>query len=174
MLENKRLQFKGAPEGWVVNQLHGNYWKVEPLGDWDDIMQEARVCFCEVYNTYPEVEDRHLMALFKTAWSRRFIDLAHKATRHRSEISVETLPLETPGELSNSGFLAVLIEQAPDEVRSVLSLFLNAPSELLELATQSWRAKGRRKAEGNSMINQCLGLPEGSDPIGAVEDYFLR
>ena len=56
----------------------------------------------------------------------------------------------------------------------VLSLFLNAPSELLELATQSWRAKGRRKAEGNSMINQCLGLPEGSDPIGAVEDYFLR
>lgn len=176
------MTFKGPIEGYVVNFLTSQYWRVAASLEFDDALQEARLVFCEVSLKYPEVEDRHLMALFKTAWSNRFVDLAKKDTKHRQLVSDQGLDQETglpvtkdfAGDLDTDGMLLLLIEQAPSEVRTVLSLFLNAPSELLELAVNAWKFRGRRRAEGNQMLNECLGLPSGSDPLGTVEEYFLK
>ena len=130
------------------------------------------------------------MALYKTALRNHFIDLAKADTAHRQHVVFEAdlHAYETESESvlaytdracagddsGEAAYLNTKIEQAPSEVKIVLSLFLNAPAELLEMATAAWKFSGRKKALGNNMLNKCLGLPEGSDPLGTVERYFLQ
>ncbi len=176
------LSFKGPVEGYVVNQLSRHYWRVRATMEWDDVMQEARVTFLKVSMTYPGVEDKHLMSLFKTAWSRRFTDMAEADTASRVVVYEYTMsdddseaasfdPVDTG--ISGNPILALMIEQAPSEIKTVLNLFLSAPAELLELATSAWRAGGRKNAEGNKMVNKLLGRPANMDSLGNVERYFL-
>lgn len=172
-------EWKGPIEGYVTNFLTKNYWKVARTCPREDVMQEAYCVFLRCKRKYPHIEEpKHFMALFKTAWYHEFMDLANADTEQR----VEQQPLENEsgeilesiGELNNDGMLAVMIRQAPAEVNTVLSLFLNAPQELLDLALGSWRstADGRFKAGGVKHINQLLGLPEDFDSIKTVTEYF--
>lgn len=176
-------EFKGPIEGWVVNHLKDNAWKVARTMQFADCLQEAYIVFMRVCERYPDVEDApHFMALFKTSWERYFIDLA----RHDRRVREVELPLmsdpgpgedapswEPVGELQNEGELAVLLRQAPREVVMVLNLLLRAPQELLELALASWRGEDRRmRAGGSEKINRLLGLPEHYDSLGAVRDHF--
>lgn len=176
------LQFEGVVEGYVVNHLKKELWRISPTHAWEDAMQEARLIFWRCRVRYPDIqEDKHLMALFKTAWTHHFTDLAKKASAGRHVVCASDLELDEDqspawdlaGSPDNEGLLLLMIKQAPAEVQTVLSLFLSAPAELLELAAQAWRASGKKKAEGNKMINRCLGLPEDRDSIGEVHRYFL-
>jgi hypothetical protein len=175
------MQFEGPVEGYVVNFLAKNQWRVEKMQDREDSLQEARLIFWRCRVKYPDVEDKHLMALFKTAWGRHFIDLANKATdasflvfdSSRGDSDDEAPKIDTAGDLDNDGMLVLMIKQAPREIQTVLSLFVSAPAELLELATEAWRRGGKKNAEGNRMINRCLGVPEDHDTIGNVRRYFL-
>lgn len=167
-------EFKGPVEGWVVNYVTANYWRVERTHERADLIQDAYLVFRRVADRYPGVEARHFMALFKTSWTRHFTDLANadtatRAETHRAEGSADT----DIGETGNAGPLLVAIRQAPAEVRAVLSLFLSAPEEILELALAGWKENDTRSRAGASgRINRLLGLPEGEDVLARVEDYF--
>lgn len=175
-------EFKGPVEGWVVNQLSRGslaYWRVERTMSRDEVMQEAYECFlrcCRKFPKSPEYDTpQAFMALFKRAWSNQFADLASYDTEDRNCCSLEgreaKVP-EAPGDLENDGFLLVMIREAPREVRLVLSIFLDAPKELLEAAFSAWRAGGNNQAGGSRHLNKLLGLPPTSDPVKLVEDYF--
>lgn len=175
------LQFTGPVEGYVVNFLRKNFWRIAGTHEWDDAMQEARLIFLRVQRKYPDAEDKHLMSLFKTAWGHHFTDLSVKDSRGRhiqSESNLardeDSLPREMVGATDNDGMLAMMIRQAPSEVRMVLSLFLSAPAELLETAARAWSGGPRGKKEGNALINRCLGLPENTESLEAVRDYFTK
>lgn len=174
-------EFKGPIEGYVVNFLKKNFWRVAATHDREDIMQEAHLVFLRVASRYPMVETpQHFMALFKRTWANEFNDLSDRATLARQLVSEhlfeegeeETWQRDAVGDLDNDGALAVMVRQAPREVVMVLNLFLNAPQELLELALTTWRKNGNYKAEGDKAVAKMLGLPAGSTPITSTQTYF--
>lgn len=119
------------------------------------------------------------MALFKTSWSNHFVDLAKKSTDARNaSYELPTLgedsdgAQELLGELDNAGMLSVMVAQAPQEIKRVLAMFINAPQELIELAQAAWRSNGRYLPDGEAFVCRCLGLPEDSQVLQKTRDYF--
>ena len=174
-------KFEGPIMGYVANSLTGHVWKVAPLYDRDDLMQEAYLVFLRCASKYPALDEgKHFMALFKTAWSNHMILLARKATKNRFTVSEAQLDRddgsewrrEAPGDLDNEGLLRTMVRQAPSEVLMVLNLFLSAPAELLELATTTWSSQASRGADPNEFVCRALGLPAGSKPIEQVREYL--
>lgn len=173
--------FEGPIMGYVVNDLKANHWKIARTVPHSDAMQEAYCVFLKCKRTYADTvtEPAHFMALFKTAWYRRFTDMANEDTERRCECAIPVSAvtgeeIQQEGESDNDGMLAVMIRQAPREVQMVLSLFLNAPQELLDIALGSWKAQGDRRcrAGGSLQVNRLLGLPEDQDTMQHVVDYF--
>jgi len=174
-------EFKGPIEGWVVNQLKTQYWRVAGTMGRDDVMQEAYLVFLRCQRKYPEIDTaKHFMALFKTAWSRQFTDFANADTASRIitemprvRIDDDYVELEPVGALDNDGYLAVLLREAPREVNMVLNLFLSAPQEIIEVALGSWNGRDKRcKTGGSRKINQMLGLPPDLDVLKLTEEYL--
>lgn len=164
--------FKGTIEGWTVNHIAKNLWRVECLMSFDDCLQEAQLVFLRVKRTYPTIgEGPHFMSLYQTSLTRRFHDLSMEATALREHELPQAIPDLRVGDTANEGELRVMLRQAPREVRMVLDLFLRAPQEIADLAFAGWR-KDRQK--GSDRINALLGLPPGSDSLQRVEDYFRQ
>lgn len=175
--------FTGAVEGYVTNFLRKNFWRVSHSMEYEDIKQEAALVFVQVRNAYPDVETpQHFMSLFKTSWFNHFTDLSNKDSALRTivpECNCETednepVTLEMVGDTDNQGMLHLMITQAPADIKQVLSLFIHAPVELLELATMSWRSNGKYRSEGNAMVSKLLGIPESEDVLGKVHRYFAH
>lgn len=174
--------FEGPVEGFVMNFLAKNYWRVERTMTREDVKQEAYEIFLRVTRKYPSLETpQHFMALFKSAWFNHFTDRANEDTRSRimvqpaiyvDESGAEVI-FENTGDTDNDGALAIMLRQAPREISMVLNLFLNAPQEFLEVALAGWQGRDRRcKAGGSRKICQMLGIPEDRDVLKAVEEYF--
>ena len=180
---NYRPQFKGAIEGYLVNFLRRNYWKVEASMTCEDVMQEAFIVFLRVSRKYEDVtEAKHFMSLFKTAWSNQFTNLAVADSELRefpclSQVGAEDQEeqegvYEAAGELDCGGAVLIALEQAPSEVKEVIRLLVSAPVELLEMIHAAWRGSGKHVGTGNNLINRALGRPHGTDSINAVRNYF--
>lgn len=170
------LPFKGPIEGYVVNKLQGQYWRVEATMSHLDCLQEAFLVYDKCCREYPTVEPKHFMALFKTSWARRFDDLSAADSKHRSTgrslCTDDGAVLDVVGDLDNQGMLKTMLRQAPSEVRAVLTLLSDCPSELLDLALSGWRQQGHACRGGNAQVAAFLGMPADSKPLDAVYDYF--
>lgn len=175
------MLFPGPIEGWTVNFIRANLWRVEATMDFDDCLQEAYLIFLRVQQRYPDLESAsHFMALYKTSYFNHFTTMTLADSRYREVMpaSYSALPAEAQqsmvGETDNEGVLATAIRQAPREVAMVLNLFLNAPAELVETALSSWQGRDlRRKDGGSRKVCQLLGLPLDLDVMKMVEDYLL-
>lgn len=174
-------EYSAAIKGYVINTIKANHWRVREIHEFEDLEQESMEVFLRLVSKYPLLDGpHHFMGLFKRAWSNRLNDLAVACGRARRCVPSSVLEdkdgdefsREFVGELNNSGFLKIMIDQAPGEVKQVLSLFLNAPAELLEMATSSWKQAGRRNEEGEAFVSRMLGLPKGSQPLKQVAEYF--
>lgn len=175
-------RWEGPVEGYATNQVTRALWRVARTHDRDDLMQEARIVFWRCSRAYPVLDTpEHFMALYKTALRNRVHELANKNTRTPATASNDEwqesgnlAKREQPGDLDNDGYIATLVRQAPREVAMVLSLFLNAPAELLEIAEQSWSngRRGSEKRDVNAMIRRFLGPAVGEQPVERVEAYF--
>ena len=173
--------FAGPIEGWTVNYCKVNFWRVQSSMMWDDVMQEANVVFLRCQAKYPDIETpQHFMALYKTAWTHHFTDLAFGDSKLKvmvsttlAESDTDGVEFEATGDLYNDGHLATLLRQAPSEVLMVLNLFLSAPTEIIEVALSGWQGRDRRcKTGGSKRICQMLGLSQDLDVMKMVEDYF--
>lgn len=176
-------EFKGPIEGWVVNHMTKNYWRVASTIPREDLLQEAYVVFLRCKRNYTDQgrvkSPQHFMALFKTSWTNEFTNLSLADTNSRFLVSENKdygdgeVTMEAIGETDNDGSLAVMVRQAPVEVLMVLNLFLSAPQELLDLALSSWNINDRRGRTGSSKrLCKILGLPEHLDVLRMTEDYF--
>lgn len=174
-------EWKGPIEGYTTNFINRQGWRVLRTHDFKDCMQEAYLVFMRCAERYPIIDTgAHFMSLYKRALTNHMHDLAEKATsanRMVPEVAQDReeggeWARDSVGELENLGQLLIMLQQAPREVMMVINLFLNAPTELLELASQAWAAQGRRKADGNAMISRLLGIPAERDVLGQIERYF--
>ncbi len=167
-------EFSGPIEGYVVNFLKSNLWRVANSYDLDECLSEAYLVFRRCCRHYEGkvVEPKHFMALFKLAWRNEFNDMSNRDTAVRAS----PLPdgFDAVGALDNDGPLRVMLRQAPAEVKTVLTVLLNAPTELLDLACSNWRGQGKQLAGGNKQVATWLGWPEDSKPIDMVVEYFTK
>lgn len=171
-------------EQYVKNYLRKHYWKVERSLTYDDAMQEARIMFWQLTRRMDrrniEIDGpKHMMALFKSSWSRRFTTLANEATVVRKELVLSDLEPDNQEEDSTSvadllfpvhsdledGFFEKLVEQSPTEVRQVLLLLWTAPKEVLALVFASKRTSNRK-------LCMLLGYAPTTDLLGSVKRYF--
>lgn len=179
-------RFEGAIEGYVMNYLRQHQWKVAASMEHDDSMQEARLVFLRLASKYGVMDTpQHFMALFKTAWHRRFLDLARGDSNSRS-VFVGGFSLGTDtdephslldmiiGEEDNAGYLNTLLREAPRDVITILSFFVTAPPTLIQAAGEAWTGKGHKRRDGNQMLCQLLGFTKGTDVLGIVTTYFNR
>lgn len=175
-------QWKGFIEGFVVNFLNKNCWRVAPHMEYQDCMQEAQYTFLRLKNKYGNLDrPQHFMALFRTTWTHEFDDLATLAAKYRLEISesqmeddYDSVVTTLHGDSDNDGVLAIMIEQAPSEVKLVLQLFITAPVEVLDMFSAAWKKRGKHKEYGNNHLNEILGLEPKTDIVGLVHNYFVR
>lgn len=180
-------QFEGPIEGYVVNFLKKNYWRMAASLEYGDVMQEAKCLFLQLKAHYPRVDSpQWFMSLFKMSLTNLVHDLATKDSMLREipplssvEIggddgSFGTMLDSIPGDTENLGMLSIMIRKAPEDVRSVLSLFLNAPQEIVDLAWLAWSRKKGKKGDENDLLCRWLGRPLGTDLVGPVREYFAN
>jgi len=182
--------FEGPIEGYVVNFLQKNYWRVKNYFDYEDALQEARYTFTLLLRRMEKngsiIENaKHLMSLFKSAWTRHFHTLSKRDTKRidfaisnytkedHDDWLIDSINLASSSQ--NLGFLEITIEQAPSEVRQVLNLLLSAPKEVLSMAVESWGTKNKRNSRiTNEFLCHMLGYNHKEiDLIKNTQSYLL-
>jgi len=134
-------EWKGVFENWTKAYVAKNAWRVRShLGDFEDVMQACGEAFADCVRLYAGKVDnpRWFMSLYKQAVITRFIDWAKKDARLRStqqEFAEEIK--ETHQDLEyGSAELSAALAEGSGELKQVLSMILNAPSELLGIMLQ--------------------------------------
>lgn len=164
-----------AFEGYAANFYRENQWRCDHLHSLQDLMQDAYLIFANCKNVYPRVvEPAHFMALYKRALANNMHDKAlYKRRKDASEVylssDVSDFFVGRIGELSNSGYLAAMIAELPEELRMVLKLLASGmPPEPAEP-----RRRGLKPREGLSMqIRRLLRWPINSDPLTVLKLYL--
>lgn len=166
----------------VLNFLRQHYWKVQSLMDWEDAVAEAQLQFVRTLHRLQrsgsQIEnEKHLMALFKTSWSRHFITLANKATKERF---VSTMPngqaqelaiLSLIGEEENLGFFAVEMTTLPRLLRRTLLRIASEPSDAKQ--DEFINLFRRNKEQFNiEMCNQLGVNPQTNNIPQLILDHF--
>lgn len=89
-----RVQWRGSFEGYARNFVKKQLWRIEPLMEYADAVQECALLFVKLKSKYADKVDnpKWLMALFKTAIRNRWNSLSNDATKRRlNEKVVEDL-----------------------------------------------------------------------------------
>ena len=166
------INWDGPVAGYAHNFTSKNYWRVSRIMEMEDTRQEAYVVFLKVKKAYGSKIDNGawFMSLYKRALSNRFNDLSDKNTA----VSAEAMGAIVPDSKTlDRSLLMTMIEEAPEEVKSVLSLFLEAPKELLDLAVNAWEQDGKKKIHGNQFLCKMLGHDSlKTDLPKQVKTYF--
>lgn len=136
--------WEGTIEGWVVNYITDNKWRTKPAFGFDDLYQEAFLCFAICCERYPQVvEAPHFMSLFKRTFMNRVHDMASRRTREKAFSYDENSELGPPTSDSLLGRqqkmcpemmgaeLDMLVQDAPGPIRELIATVLEAPDELL-------------------------------------------
>lgn len=135
----ERLEYTPTWEGpvkqWATNFLRKNKWRCDPVHELDDLLQDAHIVFLKIKDRYPSVcAPQHFMALYKRALSNSIHDHARYMRRKR-ELHVETALdvseayADTIGEHANGGYLAALLNTAPEEVRDAIIVLATSQDE---------------------------------------------
>lgn len=175
-------EYEGPIAGWTVNHIQANLWRVSRVREREDLLQDAQEVFLRCAARYPDMDTpQHFMSLYQRSWINHVNDLSNDQTKIKAEVgmqrgtSEEEYDWEPVGDLENDGYFAIKLRQAPNEVKQVLNLFLNAPQEILDLALGSWKGRDRRCTTGGSKkICRLLGLPDELDVMQMVSDYFTE
>ena len=179
-------EFKGKIEGYVVNYLKKNYWRVAAHHEYEDLLQEAYFKFLVVKDKYPEVVNPpHFMALFKTAWNNHFINLSKTQTKDITIIESQLMGEISLFELSDKkgrvndheGDVTILLKQAPEEIQLLFAALDDTDLvKLLRQKSQKIRNGNRRarRETTNQALCRILGLnPEDVDIRNMLFNHFL-
>lgn len=166
-------EWEGKIEGYSKNQISKNLWKFVMLGyEYDDLLHEAVLVFCYCRDKYIVETPQHFMSLFKTALHNRFYDFAQSSSVEKSHQIVQELDFNLlGGSVKEESTFRVLLKSAPQEVKQVLSLVLNAPTEVLEGI--GFRNKGSRGFTANRKLCGLLGYnPDEVNLVQITKSYF--
>lgn len=175
-------------EGYTVRIINKNLWRFVDVMAFDDAYQEAYIKFLELRAKYYGKIDspRWFMALYKTALARRITDFANQSNRFRRQVCFTDLgdtmgsdgrlvPYQELllGEGDTGAVFEIKLEEAPAEVRQVLSLLVHGRVDLLDAISETWLDSGKRKDCGNQFLCKLLGYDHRQvDLVGRVRDYL--
>jgi len=140
-------RWEGPIEGWTVNYTRRNLWRVIPLHDFEDLVQDGFFRFLVCVERYPEVVDPpHFMRLYQRAFTNHIHDLADARGRSGTVAADVNLDL-IPDSHAASDFAEVemrlKLEGAPAPLLQLLASLRELPDDLLEFARD--RASGARE-----------------------------
>jgi len=164
-------------EGYAANFYRSNIWRCDRLHELSDLIQDAYVIFAKVRDTYPRViEEKHFMALYKRALTNNMHD---KASYRRRKDAVEVYLSSDVSEffagriggVDNSGYLAALLDEIPQDLRRALDLLaMGLPPE-----PSTPRQRGMQTRESLSMqLRRLLRLPMNSDPLAILRRHITQ
>lgn len=124
--------------GWAANFIRKNQWRCDGIHEFDDLMQDAYLCFLKVCERYPRVVNpRQFMTLFQTTLRNKLHDHARYMKRKREAYDVVPIDVSEcvtqPGESTNSGYVSALLARAPITVKRAIDLVVQEPEALEEV-----------------------------------------
>lgn len=162
-------KFDGPLLAWTKKFIAANKWRVASHFDYADLLQECCVKFLQCRNKYPTVaQPQHFMALYKTAVHKHFCTLSNCIKFECDPIVVDKV-MSSRGEYSNFGYVLRILEQAPEEVISVvLALLDNDNKEERAREHRKYKLPGLTLREGGvksrETTNEYLCSLIGADP----------
>jgi len=133
--------WEGATKNWAKGFLLKNRWRCDRIHEIDDLLQDAYLTFLKIADRYPRVMGQaHFMTLYRRAMANEMHDRSRYMRRKRElhqDTSVDAVEIsaERIGEVSNSGYVNLLIDQAPDDLKLALECLVHNPPELIH---QRW------------------------------------
>ena len=178
--------------GWLIKTARKNLWRVVPIYDLDDLIQEGYLWYAYIINRYPDaVEPEHIMSLFKLCFSQQIHEIANKRTRRSPEScfsdifnSEDASPsemaeilLESLRDDGSHMDFSLRLSRAPDYVLDALKLFTEPESleKLRSVRVFSKRAKKRpRRETTNERLCRLTGYdPKSTNIVGMMKYYLL-
>jgi DNA-directed RNA polymerase specialized sigma24 family protein len=117
--------------GWLLNTCKENYWRVAGWYDFEDLIQDGMLHYVRVSNKYPHVtSQKHLGALFRTAFTNHIHDLSKRRSRIDCEINECLLgvPIAEVESVANTQpDTSLIMAQLPPILRSLLNTLQDDP-----------------------------------------------
>lgn len=163
-----RGPFENYSRAWVAK----HYWRVRyVIGSRDDALQECAVVFARVVNSYASKvdSDKWLMALYKTALLNAWNTFAEKDRRIRVTRDPDLLDaanMTCSPVAENDGPLAMALRGASAELRTVLHMIADAPTELLALMFPD--AVEGDNVRLNRVLCRICKIPSGHDIVAEL------
>lgn len=160
--------WEGAIKNWTIKFILKNKWRCDAIHDIDDLLQDAYLVFMKIKARYPQVtEERHFMALYKSALSNAICDRSRYMRRKNlihlelHETAYDALTATMVGDTTNAGHLGVVLSSAPQELQQALTLISTEPEKLRV------RLKGPRE-NLNMKLRRILGVSTEFDFTGSL------
>ena len=129
MIVEFKPRFDKRIAGWSATYAKKHVWKFGGQLDVDDLMQEAWVVFQRCRERAIFENSKHFMGYFKTAFSRKIIDLTRTNTRKALLGAGVNLPNPELLESTDHALEAAkLISRMPDEIRLIVQAVLSNPN----------------------------------------------
>lgn len=162
---------------WIKKTAKMNIWRMPSHMDLEDLIAEGYLCFAKCKDRYTAVTHQpKMMALVKRSFHNRITDLARERTKLH-EVPAASLDSDEGFSEAILGaqddeFFALLdlVKSAPDDVRSVLQLFID-DGNIFRNNTRRF-LNGKRETT-NTMLCRALGKnPALVDLPKMVHDYL--
>lgn len=159
-------------EAWTAYQIKTNLWRFDSIDCFEDVMQDAKILWWSLEKKYPVVNQMaHFVALYKTSLKNVF---ANKACYKRDLVVDKyeelTDALQVEGNLPNCGYLNLLVDELPDELKLVLHA-LTTGRKRLKLDKPS--IKRRYRENHNMRLKRRFSLTT-ADPVGDLRNHFSK
>lgn len=157
---------------WMVRYARKNFWRVAAWYDLDDLIQDGYMCWAHICRYYcnserdaPVTEIKHLMSLFKRAFSNHVHQLANKRSAGNwfspfcgeMVVTEECVDLEDPALVlpTSTDADAISLAEAPPAVRKLIDEITQHP-ELVDV--QCRRQLAGRRQTTNEWLCSIVGL----------------
>lgn len=165
---------------YVLNYLRKNYWRVERLMSFEDAVGEAQLQFWRTIDRLTKrgcviENEKHLMSLFKTSWSRHFTTLSNKNSHEvvvcdMKDVEFSFIEETVVGDRDNDGYIQCLFASAPSEIRQVVLLMLKLPTETVDVIVSLVERDLLDAA--NAMVCRLLGKSTQQQVLKNTLEYF--
>jgi hypothetical protein len=159
-------EFRGSVyEKWSYKFCQTNAWRVrDRLGDFDDCMAQCALYYLECKKFYAGKinSPAHFNYMFKLWVIGQFHDLSKKDYKHRcTKIKLAT---KKETSIKSEAELMVTLNEASSELKEVLSIFFNAPKEVLETVRNEVKTTNAGKFF-RAIVQFCGIAPEKAEDL---------
>ena len=164
---------------WTSGFVGAHKWRVDPLHTVDDLKQEAWFTFNYVEHAYPRCMcPKHFMALFKRAMVNKMHDRSCRYDRRRDSVEA---PVSTDiyevfagriGEVTNTGYLAAVLNEAPEELKLVMKLLAEGQIEA-DPKTKELKPRKNLSQKARDFLNKRgVFNAFAHDPVNEIKQLF--